>query len=189
MDQRNQATYRAITGGRSPRTETTSWSDALAIVVSRIGSVAGAARVLDVPRRTLRRWLAGESQPSAERRRVVQGAVRRLERRQRLTGRRETRLRGATTVRVQGVDRYDGAERDVIFRIGGRASIALDAGTLDALVDRFLQGGSADDGGATAQNSGLFGELVDGMQDRWYRDFFRATDRDWGCDVYAVTIK
>lgn len=190
-DRRNAATYRALTG-TSPRTEPRFGFDAsLSLFVRMLGSQQRAADALGVPRRTLRRWVAGESKPRADRRAQVEGVARRIIRGTRINARRQARMRAAATIRIIGSDRYDGQERDVTFRVGlSGATSGLAAGTPGELVDAFLAGVSADDLGLDAQNSGLFARIIRGMTDTsgFYQEFFSSTAPDWGVDVVKVVL-
>lgn len=145
------AVYRAI-AQRSPNTEPTSFADALAWFVKAAGgNVSAAARLAGVPRRSMRDWLGGKSTPGAERRAQVAASARLSERRARLGGARETRLRGLPSagITVVGYYNYDGPpERDAEV---GRY---MDPGAADQLVDAYLTG--ADPG----ELRGLFSSLI-----------------------------
>lgn len=198
-DHRNGATYRAITGGRSPRTETRGWMEGLQFFIRAHGSKAAAARALDIPRRTLRNWLgeggARPVQPPAERRDRIVGAVARAQRRARLTASREARLRKAKTITIEGVDRYDGEERKLTLNIGTSGSTGVAGDTMDRLINAYLAGGEALDGDAAesgflgGRGRGLGAIIVDGITDQWYREFFTSTAPDWGVDIDKVTIR
>lgn len=183
-DQRNTATYRAVTGGRSPRSEPQGWFKGLTAVVAQAGSVAGAARELGVPRRTLRRWLTGEGVPSKLRQAQVAQAASVITRRARLVPARESRLRKARTVTIVCVFRYDGDTRQVTFHVGQGGSTGMDAGTVGQLINGYLSGEPGNDPGP-----GLFDHLVAGMTDDWYREQFSATGIDEGFNVEKVIIK
>jgi hypothetical protein len=136
--------YTAVAGNRaSMNTEPSGFSDALKFFLRAAGgSVSAAARLMGVPRRTARDWYAGKGlgPRSAERRRHVAESATVSSRRQRLAAGREGRLRGGDQydIVVKGVYNYDGGEeRDV--RIGPY----LDDGTLDAVVDAYLDGADA----------------------------------------------
>lgn len=199
-DRRNEASYRAITGGRSPRTETRGWMQGLDFYIRAQGSKAAAARALDIPRRTLRNWL-GEGgrrpvMPPADRKDRIVAAVVRAQRRSRLDAGREARLRGAKTITVEGVDRYDEQPRKVTFNVGQAGSTGITSDTPDLLVTAYLAGGEALDGDDRT-DPGLFGGagrglaalIVDGITDDWYREFFQSDRHDWGVDVHKVTIR
>lgn len=186
-DHRNEAVYRYLTGGRSPRTEPRGWLASLTVVVGATGSVSAAARALDVPRRTMRRWLAGEGQPDSGRRDIVMNAVARATRRDRMPAPRERRVRAAKTITITGVDRYDDAPRTVTFKLGG-GTTGLRAGALDRVVDAYLAGGEATDGGSQ-MGRGLFAIIADSMQDSWYQRFFHSDAPDNGNDIERITIK
>lgn len=193
-DRRNSATYRAITGGRSPRTETRGWMEGLHFYVNAMGGKAQAARQLDVPRRTLRNWLAG-TMPPPERKARITSLVVRAQRRGRLDAKREARLRNAKTIRIEGKDRYNGEDRKVTFQIGESGSTGIAADVMDRLINSYLAGGEALDN--PSESSDLFGGggrglaaiIADSISDDWYREFFQATDPDWGVDIDKVTIR
>lgn len=192
-DQRNRATYQAIAGRRwSPGSEPAAsggFVDWLAVIVGAFGgNVSAAARAMDVPRRSVRDWLAGTTRPGPERRSLVRRTAAALTRRTRLTAGREPRLRNARTIRIEGVDRYDDEERDVTFHVGQQGTTGLAPGTLGRLVDAYLGGGNASDDRRSMP--GLFDVIIDGMTDPngWYQTFFRSKQAKWGCDVYRVTI-
>lgn len=197
-DRRNEATYRAITGGRSPHTERQGdWRIGLRLVVDIAGgNVSAAARALDVPRRTMRRWLAGEGAPRGERRAQVAALarqyVRRAERRNRLSAGRERRLRAARTVTIAWKYRYDvntdpnARERRTVFDIGGTGSTGLAGDTMAALVDAYLAGAEGRDGEPGADTGGLFSRIADRMGDEWYRDHMTSTHPDDGVDINEV---
>lgn len=87
-----EALYRKFAGGRSPRTEPTTFPAALASLIRSAGSAAGAARVLGVSATTVRRWRDAGRAPAGKSGGVVQLAVA-VERRKRLAPGREKRLR------------------------------------------------------------------------------------------------
>lgn len=172
-----------------PRGEQGDFRTSLARVVAASGSVAGAARALDVPRRTLRRWLSGEGAPNAQRRAQVDAAALSLIRRARLTPDREKRLRRARTVTIVAVYRYDANNRPktkprtITFHIGRGGTDGMARDVVPRLVGGFLAGGSGMDPG-----SGLFDHLTDAMTDDWYREHFTADDEE-GWDVDRVIIR
>lgn len=202
-DQRNEATYRAITGGRSPHTERRAdWQDGLRLVVGLAGgNVSAAARALDVPRRTLRRWLDpnDKSMPPPERRervaRAARGMVRRDERRRRLKPGREARLRRARKITITSRYRYDVEDRDarvVTFDLDDTGSTGLADGVMGSLIDAYLAGAVAVDGSglvAVDYTGGLFHRIADAMTDDWYREHMSSHDPDDGFDILGVSIK
>lgn len=136
------AVYRAISGGKSPNTEPTSFADALGWFVKAAGgNVSAAARLAGVPRRSFRDWLDGKSSPGADRRGQVSAAARLSERQARLTPKRTARLRGREPdgIVLKGVYNYDGEPRTVEI---GRYMID---GAIDALLDAYLNGASPED--------------------------------------------
>lgn len=197
-DERNGRAYRALTG-RSPRTEPTpaptnlDFHGSLNLLYARVKSQNRLAEILGVPRRTLRRWLAGETpgRTSADRarRELVEGsargiiarddnAARQAERRKRLTPQRERKVRNAGRIVVTAWMRYGGGEPDpriITFHVGSSAGV--DAGAVDDAVDAYLNGATADDG-AEVQNEGIFAPIAYGMGDEWYREAFLDRDPD-----------
>ncbi len=193
-DRRNSAAYRAVSGRLGPRGEAgPDFRSRLLRVVAASGSVAGAARDLGVPRRTLRRWLSGESQPPAARRAQVDAAALALVRRARLNPDREKRLRKARTVVIVATYRYDALKkpgitpRTITFRLGANGSDGMRAGAVGLLLSAFLGGTSGDDSYAT--QPGLFEPLAYSMTDTWYREAFLSADAEHGFDVERVVIK
>lgn len=196
-DQRNEATYRAVCG-RSPFTEpkpaptTLDFTGSVNLLYARVKSQPALSAMLGVPRRTLRRWLAGEvpgrTALDRQRRDLVEGAARRLiatqdnaavvaVRRGRLSLTRETSIRNKRNVHIIAVNRYDATRRHLKFTIGGDASTGLHEGTIDAAVDAYLNGATALDGGVH-QNVGVFVPIVYGMTDSWYREAFLNDELD-----------
>lgn len=194
-DRRNEAVYRAITGGRSPRTEQATWMDGLRFVVGLTGgNVSAAARALDVPRRTLRRWLAGEGVPPAHRRAQVARMAGGMVRRQRLPEGRERRLRRARSVIVKAYYRYDRTRynadaRDITFRVGDDSPTGLNAGVMGDVIERYLAGGEATDESARGFNGGLFGPIAAAMGDEWYREHMQTDHPEEGFDVFQVRFR
>lgn len=144
-----EALYRAIArtagGSRaSMKTEPSSFAGALRFFVGMAGgNVSAAARLAGIPRRSFRDWMAGTSRPGKQRQGQLVDSARMSSRRDRLTPRRENKLRASDAdVVVKGSYNYDdgGSERAPI-RIGDY----LDPGTMDAVVDIYLNGGDAAD--------------------------------------------
>lgn len=190
MDNRNGVTYRAITGGRSPRTEVDDWQSGLAFFIRLHGSETAAARALDVPRRTLRNWLGKFGRtivPPADRKARVIGVMVNAQRRARLKPGREKRLRAAKTITVEGTDRYDGAPRTTVFTVGKGGSLGITADVMTRLVDAYLNGANA--GPENLKGNGLAGYFTRRILDPWYRDFYNTNAPDWGIDIDKVTIK
>lgn len=188
-DRRNGATYRAITGGRSPRTETTDWMTSLQVFIRAHGSETAAARALDVPRRTLRNWLGKFGKPTtppADRKARVVGLMVRAQRRARLAPGREKRLRAAKVITISGIDRYDGEDREVSFYVGQGSSTGITGDVMNKLIDGYLLGADGLDGQSLDQNGGLAGFITRRLTDPWYRDFFNDSRSDWGIDIHEV---
>jgi hypothetical protein len=141
------AIYKALSGGRSPNTEPTSFGDALGYFVKAAGgNVSAAARLMGVPRRSLRDWLGGVSTPKGDRRRDVARSAQLSARRQRLTPRSEARVRGRDPQGMTLVGRYnydflDGVTEARRCQIGPY----LDDDTVPELVDAYLSGASPAD--------------------------------------------
>lgn len=196
-DERNERAYRAISG-RSPRTEPApaptnlDFTGSLNLLYSRVKSQNKLADILGVPRRTVRRWLAGEvpgrSAKDKARRDLVEGsakgiiarddhAAKQAARRSRLTPAREKKIRGAHTVVIVCRLRYEdeGGTRTVSFEVG--SSAGLDAGAVDGAVDAFLNGATAEDR-EEVQNEGIFAPIAYGMGDDWYREAFLDREPD-----------
>lgn len=195
-DFRNEATYRAITG-RSPRTESAgaSWQAGMRLVVSLAGgNVSAAARALDVPRRTMRRWLAGESTPPADRRAQVARLALQVVRRDRLKPPRERRLRRAKTIVVKCRYRYDPPDeesrREIVFRIDGEGNhTSTRTDVMEQVLARYLGGAPATDDSHADHLGGLFAPIADALQDDWYSEHFHSTHAEEGFDVYEVRFK
>lgn len=187
-DRRNRATYQAIAHPAGPSSEPMTFRNALTRVVASVGSVQGAARELGVPRRTLRRWLAGENTPAAARQSEVRKRAGLLVRRSRLPPTREVRRRRATRVQIKAIFRYDGTLRDLTFLVGGSGPTGMLAGTPDRTVSAFLAGAEGRDiPDPVDGGSGLFGPLARGMTDNWYRErFLLGSNDDQGFDVQTV---
>lgn len=199
-DRRNALVYAALSGGKSARSEPRGWVAGLNAVVAREGSVAGAARALDVPRTSLRRWLTGESQPPAVRRLQVERRASAITRRARLTPGREARILRAKTIvitaawmydvnsdarrRAKGKARTDNT-RTIRFTVGATGSLGMDAQVRQALVTAFLDGMSGTDPGP-----GLFDAVAENMTDEWYRERFGLpADHGEGWHIEKVSIK
>jgi hypothetical protein len=135
-----EALYRAISNGRSPHTEPNTLDRALRWYVKQAGSVAGAARLAGMPRRSFRDWLDGKSRPRGGRSSALIAGAIRGERRARLTRGREKKLRQLDPQdwRLEGaVYTYDGVERNEVL-IGHW----MGGDPINALVDAFLGGSS-----------------------------------------------
>jgi hypothetical protein len=208
-DKRNDQTYRAVCG-KSPRTEpspaptTLDFHGSLNLLYGRVKSQNKLATMIGVPRRTLRRWLAGETPTRTgndrARRQLVEESARRLikvddmaaitaVRRGRLTPTRETRVRGSRTVHITAWLRYTDEDepRELTFVVGDSGAHGLASWVMHAVVDDYLNGATADDG-PEVQNEGTFAPIAYAMTDEWYREAFleRAPDA-LGFDV--VTVK
>lgn len=152
-----EALYDRITNGRSPRTEPATLGAALAVIVGNAGSVAGAARMMGVPRRTFRDWIskgyAGKPTGAGGTRNgeVIRAALR-IERRARLPRGRERRLRNTppSSVTIDGTYEYRGRggareEKRYAVAVGDY----MRPGTLGDVLDAFLDGASLDELGDT----------------------------------------
>lgn len=208
-DERNERAYRAVSG-RSPRTEpkpaptTLDFHASLDLLYAWVKSQNRLADILNVPRRTLRRWLAGETpgrtQQDRARRELVEGAARGIiarddnaavqaERRRRLTLARERRVRNAHTIVVTCRLRYEdeGGSRTIRFAVGSSAGV--DAGAVDAVVDAYLNGATANDA-EEVQNEGIFAPIAYAMGDDWYREAFLDREPDaLAFDVESVKFE
>lgn len=195
-DERNAQTYRALTG-RSPRTEpqpaptVLDFHASLNLLYGRVKSQNRLSDMLGVPRRTLRRWLAGET-PSRTgsdraRRELIEESAKRLirtddtaattaVRRARLTPALEAKARGAVKVMISGTLRYSGEDRHLTFVVGGGAD-GLYAGFGAQVVNDYLNGATALDG-AEVQNEGIFAPIAYAMTDEWYREAFLEREPD-----------
>lgn len=169
-----EALYRAICG-RQSRTEISGLGKGLNWLLGRSGSKAEAARALGVPRSTFTRWLAG-AKPRGQRGDDTFKTLLKMQRRARLTPRRERKLRAAPArdTMITGSYRYDQDHREV--RIG----IYLDPSTINQLVDAFL------DGASTEQLAEIFHEniLDDGFYERTFDPHNEDPDDSW--DVKEV---
>jgi hypothetical protein len=167
---------------RSARSEPAGFLVGLNAVVAAAGSVAGAARELDVPRRTLRRWLTGESKPPAARAVQVARRASTITRRARLLPATERRIRRARVVEIKCIYRYDVASavaaaakagqsvrardwsRTIRFHIGAGGTTGIGDLVASDTIGGFLAGWSGLDPGP-----GLFQIIADAMTDDWYR--------------------
>jgi len=136
-----EAIYREITGGRSPRTEISTFGGAIEYLLGAAGGIAArAARLAGVPPSTFRGWMGGR-QPKADRAGEVVRAALRQQRRDRLPRGRERRMRrpGALDeVKIVGRLTYDSApepDRDVDL------GAYLDE-VQDEILDAYLDGAS-----------------------------------------------
>lgn len=206
-DERNARTYRALTG-KSPKTEpnpaptTLDFHGSLDLLYGRVKSQNQLAGMLGVPRRTLRRWLAGQTPsrtgPDRQRREAIEESARRLikvddhaaitaVRRGRLSPSRENKVRGAGVVAITAWMRYgdEGSAREITFHVG----TDLAPGALDAMISDYLDGATTSDG-PEVQNEGVFAAIGAGMTDEWYREAFaeRAPDA-LAFDVTKVSFR
>jgi len=172
----------AAVSTRSPNTEPTSFTDALAYFRRLAGgSVRAMSTLMGVPRRTLRDWLAGATPRDASKRRAIAQSATLSARRDRLKPGRESRLRGNDVEDVIIVARYnysdDEDEREVEI---GRY---LDADTIDHLVDSYLNGTSP------ADLRLEFADKITGDETGFYtRTFANPASSDDGWTVRVVRL-
>jgi DNA-binding transcriptional regulator YdaS (Cro superfamily) len=125
--------------GYSPSTEPTSFGDAMRWFMRAAGgNVSAAARLMGVPRRSLRDWVSGISAPKPDRAAQIARSAQLSSRRERLKPGREARLRAMDVVDISitGSYNYDATERTV--NIGQY----LEDGVVGDLVDAYLAGWS-----------------------------------------------
>lgn len=158
------AVYRALSGGRSPNTEPSSFADALKWFVKAAGgNVSAAARLAGVPRRSFRDWMDGKSSPGQQRRDQVAASARLSERRARVTPGREKRLRGRASdgIVITGSYNYDPGPRKVAI------GQYMADGVIDDLLDAYLNGAQPDElreifaVGITDDPSGFYASTMD----------------------------
>jgi hypothetical protein len=166
----SDALYRWLTGGRSPATEPNTLPKALGRIVAGAGSVSGAARLLDVPRSTVRGWIAGRRPKGNAAAVVVQTAVG-MERRDRLRPGRERRLAAQGRVTFEGQQKGRPGGRTVTLSEDG---LYLRGGTIRAVIDAFLSG---------APIAALGVALHRGITDDFYRAMFHPRHEGGGSPV------
>ncbi len=170
-----EALYGAIAGGRSSTSEPGTFADAVAWFVAAAGSVAGAARLAGVPRRTFRDWVSGKGTKPGRASGLI-AAAKQGERRRRLTRDREQRLRNTRPrdVHVSGSYNYDTPPIE-------RSNIAigqfLRSGAIDDVIDAYLAGGDEDE---------LRETFADAIDDP--RDFYGPTMHNPSSDEHGWTI-
>lgn len=147
------AIYRAL-GGRSPNTEPTSFADALKYFMRQAGgNKAAAARLMGVPRESLRDWVRGISTPKINRRREIAKSAQLSARAQRMGPAKLARLTGRSSegITVKGAYNYDILQS---IRDGGDGSECgrtvdvgqfMPDGAVDQIVSAYLNGASPDD--------------------------------------------
>jgi len=142
-----EAAYRIVTGTRSLRTEGTTHRAWLA-ELGQGKSQRALATELNVPRRTLRDWLAGTHQPNPGHMDGLKRAVRR----KRLAASRETRLRGPRgqrALKIKGRIRVSKDKRPRTINVGAHLSDNPPSSpfvpdiqwTFGPLIDKYLSGG------------------------------------------------
>lgn len=152
--------------------------DAAAELVEHYGSVAGAARALDVPRRTLRGWLAGKTPRGGGG--WLGDIAREFDRAGRLDEDDQDRIRSADSeIEVTGTFRYNGGgsmkgAEDRTISLG----TYLAPGTMSRVLDLYLGGADADD---------LARAFHDGINDQgFYADTFDPDNSDGYWDVDSI---
>lgn len=171
--------YRAITGGRSPRTE--DFHQAVGELRRQVPSTAEMARRLGVPRRTVGDWLLKRRTPTAAHRQTVMEALRR----HRLRLGRERRLRKGDLV-VVVLQRYDDGRAQGQQRIWHHPAqspyqIDWDPRANGRILDRYLDGDMR--GAAEA--------FIAGIGDPDYQEM-TSPDNDYdpvGFDVEQVSLE
>lgn len=159
-----EALYATIARSRSGSrmsmgTEPGSFAGALRFFMKAAGgNVSAAARLAGVPRRSLRDWLDGKSRPGRERQGRILDSARMSSRRERLTPRREARVRASDAhVVIRGGYNYDGPGDRAPINIGDY----LEPGTMDRVVDAYLDGADVDE---------LRETFAGGLTDAFYAD-------------------
>ncbi len=172
--------YAAISQ-KSINTEPATFAAALGwFVRAAAGNVSAAARLMGVPRRSLRDWLSGTSRPGAARRAAVTTSARLSARRDRLRAGRESRLRGrdASGVRLVGYYNYDGPPLRTV-RIGDY--LAPDA--IDSLIDAYLSGAGVDE-----LRQEFAGAIVNDPTSFYANTMFNPADDEHGWTVTNLTL-
>lgn len=134
-----EALYRAITTHGSKMDSEKNLGRTLAELERAYGSASAAARQLDIPRRTWRRWKAGEGTPKPDRLGVLKSAIRRV----RLSATRERFLRGHPHIVVDAYVRISSDERPRKMLISGwpdRPGRPPITGMMNDVLDQWLQG-------------------------------------------------
>lgn len=172
--------YRAITRGRSPRTE--DFDTAVRELRRQVPTTAEMARRLGIPRRTVADWLLKGRTPTPRHRQTVLEALRR----HRLRLGRETRLRGGS-VRIVAYQRYTDDDRSDNERVwvhprnGSPYNIQWDSSANGRIIDAYLAGDMAR---AAA-------EFIAGIGDPEYQDM-TSPDNDAdpvGFDVLSIELE
>lgn len=135
----DDALYRAITSRGNKLDSENDLPRLLAELEGAYGSTAAAARALDIPRRTWRRWKDGDGTPKPDR----IGVLRRAQRRLRLTRTREKFLRGKPQIAVRAVVQVSSDIRERKLLISGwpdRPGKPPITGMMNDVLDAWLDG-------------------------------------------------
>lgn len=156
-----EALYRAITTHGQKMDSEKDVRRTLAELGRAYGSESAAARALDIPRRTWRRWAAGETTPPPARFAPIKQAGRRV----RLSATRERFLRGRPHIVVDALVRVSSDERPRKMLISGwpdRAGRPPITGMMNDVLDAWLQGRdmAAADAFVAPIDGGVDGDLV-----------------------------
>lgn len=133
------ALYRAINSRGRKLDSELNVRGTLAELEAAYGSTAAAARALDIPRRTWRRWKDGEGTPKPDRLGVLQRGLRRV----RLTATRERFLRGSPQIVVRALVQVSSDVRERRLLISGwpdRPGKPPITGMMNDVLDAWLDG-------------------------------------------------
>lgn len=139
------ALYRALTGGRSPKSEGKNTQERAAALVKKHGSTKEAAKAAGVSQRTMQKWVKGTQQAKNTSRGRNADKLAAAERQARMTKAGEKRVANSTGkatgsgegLRIKAIIRVSQDERERTIRPGEH----LPAGAMDSVIQRFIDEG------------------------------------------------
>jgi hypothetical protein len=138
-----EAIYQHITNGKPSSSEVRSFGDAIRYLVGEFGSASNAGRAAGVAPSSFRHWASGKRKPSRDKQDEIFDLAQAMQRRARLSRKRERKLRQPVTgFKMVGRLTYDSTpepDRDVTL------GPYLDDNVGDRLVDAYLDGASTDE--------------------------------------------